>query len=90
MTLFRVENEHCANVMRSKAFRDAPLPYPLADHAPYTPFARPHSESSSPGSISPTQPYSSSSRRAEDGEPGIPGESTLRRRRTRVIAGAHM
>ncbi|RFU26554.1 hypothetical protein B7463_g9783, partial [Scytalidium lignicola] len=75
--------------MRFKASRDVPLLYPLTDHAPHTPFARPHSEPSSPGSISPTQPYSSSSRRAEEGEPAIPGESMLRRRLTRVIAGAY-
>lgn len=28
-TLFRVENEHCANVARFKASRDVPLPYKL-------------------------------------------------------------
>lgn len=28
-TLFRVENEHCSNVARFKAFRDVPLPYEL-------------------------------------------------------------
>jgi hypothetical protein len=28
-TLFRVENEHCANVSRFKASRDVPLPYAL-------------------------------------------------------------
>ena len=28
-TLFRVENEHCSNVARFKAFRDIPLPYKL-------------------------------------------------------------
>ncbi|KAG5953861.1 hypothetical protein E4U53_001309 [Claviceps sorghi] len=34
--LFRVENEHCANVAQYKASRDIPLPYliePLLDHA---------------------------------------------------------
>ena len=34
--LFRVENEHCANVSQYKASRDVPLPYriePLMDHA---------------------------------------------------------
>ncbi|OBT40161.1 hypothetical protein VE00_08822 [Pseudogymnoascus sp. WSF 3629] len=30
-TLFRVENEHAANVMRFKASRDVPLPYKLHD-----------------------------------------------------------
>ncbi|KFY98062.1 hypothetical protein V498_01703 [Pseudogymnoascus sp. VKM F-4517 (FW-2822)] len=30
-TLFRVENEHAANVMRFKASRDVPLPYKLYD-----------------------------------------------------------
>lgn len=33
-TLFRVENEHCANVKAHKASRDVPLPYPT------TPFSR--------------------------------------------------
>lgn len=28
-TLFRVENEHCSNVARFKAFRDVPLPYEM-------------------------------------------------------------
>lgn len=35
-SLFRVENEHCANVAQYKASRDVPLPYriePLMDHA---------------------------------------------------------
>jgi hypothetical protein len=27
--IFRVENEHCANVQRFRASRDAPLPYPI-------------------------------------------------------------
>jgi len=30
-TLFRVENEHCANVAQYKAHRDVPLPYRLDD-----------------------------------------------------------
>lgn len=30
-TLFRVENEHCANVAHFKASRDVPLPYDLPD-----------------------------------------------------------
>lgn len=35
-SIFRVENEHCANVSQYKASRDVPLPYriePLLDHA---------------------------------------------------------
>jgi hypothetical protein len=30
-TLFRVENEHCSNVVRFKASRDVPLPYSIHD-----------------------------------------------------------
>ncbi len=32
--LFRVENEHCANVAQYKASRDVPLPYPVRIHEP--------------------------------------------------------
>lgn len=32
--LFRVENEHCANVAQYKASRDVPLPYPLHPQEP--------------------------------------------------------
>ncbi|KAI1768085.1 EXS-domain-containing protein [Hypoxylon sp. FL1150] len=32
--LFRVENEHCANVAQYKASRDVPLPYMLPSHEP--------------------------------------------------------
>ncbi|KAI1370881.1 EXS-domain-containing protein [Hypoxylon crocopeplum] len=32
--LFRVENEHCANVAQYKASRDVPLPYSLHPHEP--------------------------------------------------------
>jgi hypothetical protein len=94
-TLFRVENEHCANVIRFKASRDVPLPYPLAaDHA--TLFAAPHSEHSSPepaGMPTTSSPSlhrnRSATSAAEAGEtPGM-GENTLRRRLTRVFAEAH-
>lgn len=32
--LFRVENEHCANMTRFRASRDVPLPYNLQDYSP--------------------------------------------------------
>ncbi|KAF2153414.1 EXS-domain-containing protein [Myriangium duriaei CBS 260.36] len=38
--MFRVENEHCANVGRFRAYRDAPLPYETAPPSPKTPEAR--------------------------------------------------
>jgi hypothetical protein len=92
-TLFRVENEHCANVTRFKASRDVPLPYPVPDeHADL--FTRPHSESS-PEIESQSQTSSSLRRNrsrttaAEGGQAQDPGENTLRRRLTRVFAEAH-
>lgn len=40
-TLFRVENEHCANVAHFKASRDVPLPYEVSSHEADT-FANEH------------------------------------------------
>lgn len=96
-TLFRVENEHCANVMRFKASRDVPLPYPIPSGLT-GPFTRPESEPSSPDLPTPAPTNASSLHRshsrttaAEAGESprsGL-GENTLRRRLTRVFAEAH-
>ena len=101
-TLFRVENEHAANVMRFKASRDVPLPYKLhgSDEASVSEslaqpvgkegeLAKVHSGSLRP---IPSQGQSrfrtrtSSSARVED-----QGPSTLRRRMTitKIMAEAH-
>ncbi|OBT67417.1 hypothetical protein VE03_02981 [Pseudogymnoascus sp. 23342-1-I1] len=55
-TLFRVENEHAANVMRFKASRDVPLPYKLHDA----------DETSASESI--VQPIGEDGENGEDGE----------------------
>jgi hypothetical protein len=101
-TLFRVENEHAANVMRFKASRDVPLPYKLHDADETSTsesmvqhvgedgeLAKVHSGSSRPAP-SPGQSRfrtrTSSTARAEEQGPG-----TLRRRMTitKIMAEAH-
>lgn len=99
-TLFRVENEHAANVAHFKASRDIPLPYPLSPSEVDT-FARQRTgyESSEPEATttqsSPTAArYRSRTTAAEEGQ-GVTGPSSGLRRRaptrtfTSIFADAH-
>ncbi len=99
-TLFRVENEHCANVSHFKASRDVPLPYPLSSSQSDT-FHDHHPESASPEPVTTTNQVSSILSRhrsrttaAEEGEgPGGPTSNLRRRAPTRtftsIFAEAH-
>ncbi|RDW84510.1 hypothetical protein BP6252_02100 [Coleophoma cylindrospora] len=90
-TLFRVENEHCANVTRFKASRDIPLPYHLDSSVEDVdqqeqPAALP---AQSP-EVSRLRSRTSSGLEAQDS----PSGASLRRRATnvsisRIIANAH-
>jgi hypothetical protein len=101
-TLFRVENEHCANVAHFKASRDVPLPYPLSPSESDLYF-HPQSESPEPESTT-TQvsPHLSRHRSrtaageaaAEDGVVPSGASSTMRRRGplrnfTKIFSEAH-
>lgn len=87
-TLFRVENEHCSNVARFKAFRDVALPYDLESG---------ESEESEP--VTPAEPNERSPvlERAQTQTPRLAktqtNTSSLRRRPqrtfTKVLADAH-
>lgn len=101
-TLFRVENEHAANVMRFKASRDVPLPYKLhgaeeisVSESPTHPdaeegeVAEVHS-----GSLRPIPSQGQSRFRARTSSSGRAeeqGPSTLKRRKTitKIMAEAH-
>jgi len=100
-TLFRVENEHCANVAHFKASRDIPLPYPLSPSMEADTFAGQHPGSESPEAEATTTQSSPAISRhrsrtaaAEEGE-NIAGPSSGLRRRaptrtlTSIFAEAH-
>ena len=99
-TLFRVENEHCSNVARFKAFRDVPLPYELESSSQesldggqeaITSPSRPDA----PSSLSPDiSRHRSRTSTALETRPS-PSESSMRRRPqsgrtfTKILADAH-
>jgi hypothetical protein len=92
-TLFRVENEHCANVLRFKASRDVPLPYKLRN----TSTESVHGEEETPSETRPTQASSPQLSRhrtrttaTEADEDGRPETLRMRARTlTRIFADAH-
>lgn len=100
-TLFRVENEHCANVAHFKASRDIPLPYPLSPFMESDTFAGQHTGSGSPEAQATTTQaspalsrYRSRTTAAEEGESVAGPSSGLRRRAptrtlTSMFAEAH-
>jgi xenotropic and polytropic retrovirus receptor 1 len=100
-TLFRVENEHAANVKHFKASRDVPLPYPLSPSEADT-FAHERTGSESPEpeatttQASPTlSRHRSKAAAAEEGQSVAGPSSGLRRRAptrtlTSIFADAHM
>lgn len=100
-TLFRVENEHCANVAHFKASRDIPLPYPLSAEMESDTFAGQHPGSESPEAQATTTQSSPALSRhrsrtaaAEEGESAAGPSSGLRRRAptrtlTSMFAEAH-
>jgi xenotropic and polytropic retrovirus receptor 1 len=100
-TLFRVENEHCANVAHFKASRDIPLPYPLSAAMESDTFASQHTGSESPEAQATTTQaspalsrYRSGTTAAEEGESPAGPSSGLRRRAptrtlTSMFAEAH-
>jgi hypothetical protein len=100
-TLFRVENEHCANVAHFKAYRDIPLPYPLSPSLESDTFANQQSYSKPPEAEAITTQYSPALSRhrsrttaAEEGESAAGPSSGLRHRAptrtlTSIFAEAH-
>jgi len=100
-TLFRVENEHCANVAHFKASRDIPLPYPLSSAMESDTFAGQHTGSESPEAQATTTQASpalsrhrSKTKAAEEGESAPELPSGLRHRAptrtlTSMFAEAH-
>lgn len=103
-TLFRVENEHCANVTRFKASRDVPLPYALhpevAEHEAEAEAGVHEGESTSVAPNTPgTQPLTPSvsqrrgraytSSNAEEGDAGTVRHRTPARNLTSIFATAH-
>jgi xenotropic and polytropic retrovirus receptor 1 len=91
-TLFRVENEHCANVSLFKASRDIPLPYPLSPAEADT-FARPQVESECPelgeSTAQASQHAPSQHGKATAVEEGQPPSGVRRRALTLIFAEAH-
>lgn len=80
--LFRVENEHCTNVGRFRAVRNAPLPYELAQNVQHTDAEISTTSGSSPDGPRPEQNgqvAESSHSTAADVEQGTPG--TMRQRK---------
>ncbi|KAF5505314.1 Protein SYG1-like protein [Colletotrichum siamense] len=84
-TLFRVENEHCANVTARKASRDVPLPYPsespsrsptISDAGKDGAVLETTGTADAPGTAGASGATTSSSRRMEEG--------TVRRRKSSV------
>ncbi len=100
-TLFRVENEHCANVAHFKASRDIPLPYPISPSMESGTPAGQHPGSESPEAEATTTQASpvisrhrSRTTVAEEGESPAGPSSGLRRRAptrtlTSIFAEAH-
>jgi hypothetical protein len=96
-TAFRVENEHCANVARFKAFRDIPLPYDVESSSQESLAARTSREESTPtpatttgASISPA--LSRHRSRASGLEAQESPDDLLRLRKrtfTNILADAH-
>jgi hypothetical protein len=99
-TLFRVENEHCSNVARFKAFRDIPLPYELETSSQESLAGRqgvasPGVSSATTSSLSPElSRHRSRTSTGLETQPS-PSESSIRRRPqpgrtfTKILADAH-
>jgi xenotropic and polytropic retrovirus receptor 1 len=104
-TLFRVENEHCANVAQYKASRDVPLPYHLEpliepDSFESSPDLQPQVAHSLHGLSTGVSPQIAAEQAGEQG-PDVrleEGASTVRRRRradshvgqlSKILATAH-
>ena len=100
-TLFRVENEHCANVAHFKASRDIPLPYPLSPSMESDTFAsqRPapetlETEATTTQASPALSRHRSRTTAAEEGESAADPSSGLRHRAptrtlTSIFAEAH-
>jgi xenotropic and polytropic retrovirus receptor 1 len=99
-TLFRVENEHCANVTRFKAFRDVPLPYELESSSRESLAGRqegaiPEGIATTPAAVSPSIPGDRSPTTAVAVEPQVSPSLSFRRRPTlqrtftKMMADAH-
>ncbi|GAB1195724.1 hypothetical protein APSETT444_004987 [Aspergillus pseudonomiae] len=87
-TIFRVENEHCTNVLLFRASRDVPLPYEVA--SPHTETDQPTEEMvvQEPQQLTPQPPATD----IEHGTPPTPGTSLRARGLSRVgtiLASAH-
>lgn len=98
-TLFRVENEHCSNVARFKAFRDVPLPYELESSSQESLDAG-QGLASPTGAETTSPPSPAISRHHTHTSTGLetrpsPSESSIRRRPqhgrtfTKILADAH-
>jgi hypothetical protein len=98
-TLFRVENEHCSNVARFKAFRDVPLPYEL-ESSPQESLAGRQGITSPTGPGATSSPSPDISQQRSRTSTGLevrpsPGGSSMRRRPqpgrtfTKIFADAH-
>ena len=104
-TLFRVENEHCANVAHFKASRDVPLPYEISPYEADTFVNEQHDDDEPPESQSTTTQTSpklarfrsrtsaTASNAAEEGGAGPSGlrhrAPTRRMTLTQIFAEAH-
>jgi xenotropic and polytropic retrovirus receptor 1 len=100
-TLFRVENEHCANVAHFKASRDIPLPYPLSPTLESDTFAGqqpvsepPEAEATTTQSSPAISRHRSRTTAAEEGESAAAPSNGLRHRAptrtlTSIFAEAH-
>ncbi|KAH8423548.1 SPX and EXS domain-containing protein [Aspergillus melleus] len=86
-TIFRVENEHCTNVLLFRASRDVPLPYELA-----SPQAEADQTADMPLHETDTSTAQSAPADVEHGTPSTPGASMRARGISRVgtiLASAH-
>ncbi|KAM3068871.1 Xenotropic and polytropic retrovirus receptor 1 [Clarireedia jacksonii] len=88
-TLFRVENEHCSNVVHFKASRDVPLPYDLESGTEESRPTTSEADESSPVlDRSRTATSTALSQQVSHGSPSMRRRPT--RTFTRVLADAHM
>ncbi|KAF6825035.1 signal transduction protein [Colletotrichum musicola] len=81
-TLFRVENEHCANVKAYKASRDVPLPYRLEPQSPDIPAGKDKADVVETSSGAAAQPSAAATATAAALE-----EGTVRQRKRSTTSG---
>lgn len=82
-TLLRVENEHSSNVAISKAFRDVPLPYRLADE----PLLRPPTVDEAESKAQADAAAAAAAPRTTGSDVGVPRPPSLRRTTSSRQAG---